>query len=144
MVLYTDIFFQDGAPNAAASEAFLAPLRDVYSRHERDFAGRYKGEPGRILAGIGAECGIMDFFREDDADPFLDAVLRAALPAYRAVLTATADARASEADYAALYRHRARLVEWLTVEDIGIRFAKESGVPLEVIEAYGYPPVVRY
>lgn len=144
VVLYTDIFFQDGAPNPGAAEAFVAPLRDVYTRHGREFSSRYKGEPGRILAGLGAECGIMDFFREEDAEPFLDEVLRAALPGYRAVLAATADTRARDEDFAALHRHRARLVEWLTVEDIGIRFARESGVPLEVIEAYGYPPVVRY
>jgi len=144
IVLYTDIFFQDGQPNEAAREVFAGHLEPVYARHGRDFAKRYKGEAGRILAGIGGESGIMDFMQEGDADPFLDDIMQAALGAYRDVLESASGLEATDEHYAAMFRHRARLVEWLTMEDIGIRFAIESGVPLALIESYGYPPVVRY
>ena len=30
------------------------------------------------------------------------------------------------------------------LEDIGILFARASGVPMHVIENYGFPPAVRY
>jgi hypothetical protein len=70
--------------------------------------------------------------------------MQAALDAYRDVLETARDLEATDEHYAAMFRHRARLVEWLTMEDIGIRFAIESGVPLALIESYGYPPVVRY
>jgi len=144
VVLYTDIFFQTGRPNEIAKDIFTAALKAVYDRHERNFADRYKSKPGQILAGLGAECGVMDFFQEADADPFLDELLQAALPAYREILMLTHDDTPTDDDYAAMNRHRARLLEWLTVDDIGIQFAKQSGVPLQVIEAYGYPPMVRY
>ncbi|MFW2404422.1 MAG: hypothetical protein ACN4GT_06615 [Gammaproteobacteria bacterium] len=144
IVLYTDIFFQDGEPNEASREIFAAHLQPVYARHGHDFAKRYKGEAGRILAGIGGESGVMDFMQEADADPFLDEIMQAALSAYRDVIDATSDLEAVDEHFAAMHRHRARLVEWLTMEDIGIRFAIESGVPLSLIESYGYPPVVRY
>lgn len=144
IVLYTDIFFPTGTPNPAARQRFADGLERVYERHGRDFATRYKAEPGRILAGIAAECGIMDFFPGTDADPFLDDLLPAALAAYREILDLSVDDESTVDDVAAMFRHRARLVEWLTVEDIGIQFARASGVPLSIIEAYGYPPVVRY
>lgn len=144
IVLYTDIFFPTGTPNPAARQRFATALEGVYDRHDRDFETRYKTEPGRILAGIAAECGIMDFFPGTDDDPFLDDLLPAALAAYREILDLTADNEPTDDDVAAMYRHRARVVEWLTVEDIGIEFAKASGVPLSVIESYGYPPIVRY
>ncbi|NND37851.1 MAG: hypothetical protein HKN81_12035 [Gammaproteobacteria bacterium] len=144
IVLYTDIFFQDGEPNDGAKALFARHLQPIYEAHGRDFAARYKGEAGRILAGIGGETGVMDFMQEADADPFIDEIITAALSAYREVLDTTVGLEPSEAQYDAMYRHRARLVEWLTMEDIGIRFAVESGVPLALIESYGYPPVVRY
>jgi hypothetical protein len=43
-----------------------------------------------------------------------------------------------------MYRSRARIVEWITVEDVGVRIAKDNGIPLEIIESYGFPPVVKY
>jgi len=144
VVLFTDLFFQTGERNEAAQEVFASALEEVYERHGRAFGNRYKSEPGRILAGIAAECGILDFLKEKDAEPFIDELLHAALPAYREILELTGDDAPRDQDYAATYRHRGRLVEWLTVDDIGIQFAKQSGVPLGVIEAYGYPPVVRY
>lgn len=144
VVLFTDIFWQNGEPNQVAKEAYANALREVYDRHDRDFAGRYKSEPGQILAGLAGECGILDFMKEEDAGPFIDDLLHAALPAYRAIVEQAADDTPKAEDYAAMFRRRGRLVEWLTVDDIGIQFAKQSGVPLEVIESYGYPPVVRY
>lgn len=144
VVLITDILFQNGQVNEAAKELFANALKSVYDRHDRGFDDRYKSEPGRILAGIAGECGILDFFKEADADPFIDDLLHAALPAYREILEMLGDVVPTDEDFAAMHRHRARLVHWLTVDNIGIQFALQNGVPLRVIEEYGYPPVVRY
>ena len=144
VVLFTDIFFQTGEENEAAQDIFQAALKSVYDRHDRVFTDRYKDKSGRILSGLAAKCGVMDFFQEADADSFLDDLLHGVLAAYRDILTLTRDEVPTGEDYSAMNRHRARLVEWLTVDAIGIQFAKENGVPLQVIEAYGFPPTVRY
>jgi len=144
IVQFTDIFFQDGRPNNDSAEVFAEALQGAYDEHGREFGNRFKTTTDRILAGIASEQGVMDLFKVEDAGPFLDDLLTAALRGYQAVLDQTRDGEPSDDDYAQRNRHRARLVEWLTVDAIGIQFAKESGVPLEVVEAYGYPPVVRY
>jgi hypothetical protein len=144
VVLFIDLFYQNNVPNPAATEVFEVALKNVYDRHDKNFAERYQPKTSGILAGLAARCGVMDFFQETDADPFIDELLHAALAAYRDILTLTLDDIPADEDFTVMNEHRARLVEWLTVSDIGIQFAKQSGVPLQVIEAYGYPPVVRY
>jgi hypothetical protein len=144
VVFCIDVFFQNNKPNPAAIEILTTALKPVYERHERDFDDRYKGESGRILAGLVSECGVMDFFAASDSDSFPDELLHAGLAAYRDIVTLTSDDVPTDDDHVAMNQHRQRLLEWLTVDDIGIQFAKESGVPMSVIEAYGYPPLVRY
>jgi len=144
VVLYFDLFFQHGCPDDAIRRQFSGVLQPAYGRHGREFGARFKAEPGRILAGAAAECGVMEFMPEHQADPFASELLHAGLGAYREIVATTGQQKPESADFDAMFRHRARLVQWLTCEDIGIRFALDSGVPLELIEAYGYPPVVRY
>lgn len=144
VVLFIDLFFQNGQPNEEATGVLEAALKTVYERHGKSFIERYMPNTDGIMAGLASGRGVMNFYKESDADPFIDELLHAALAAYREILALTRDKTPADDDYKAMYRHRARLVEWLTVDDIGIQFARESGVPLNVIEAYGYPPVVRY
>lgn len=143
VVVCIDLVVQTGEPQPEAQALFADALRPAYEGAGGDFAKRYKAEPGRILAGIAAECGIMDFYQASDEPP-LDALFDATLSAYREVLAMTAEDEPTDADYRETNRHRARLVEWLMLEDIGIQFARKSGVPMSVIEAYGFPPQVRY
>ena len=79
-----------------------------------------------------------------DGDPPLDQLLAATLSAYRQVVAMCRHDQPTPADHDAVFRHRARLVEWLMLEDVGILFARASGVPMAVIENYGFPPRVRY
>jgi hypothetical protein len=144
VVLFIDLFFQNNLPNPSATEIFEAAIKPVYDRHDKNFAERYMPKTSGIMAGLASGCGVMNLYKASDADPFIDELLHASLAAYREILALTRDDSPTDEDYATMNRHRARLVEWLTVSDIGIQFAMESGVPLPVIEAYGYPPVVRY
>lgn len=144
IVCCIDLVVQTGDQHPAAQELFAAALQPVYEAAGRDFGTRYQSEPGRILAGLAAECGVMDFFQPADGEPPLDDLLSATLNAYRQVVDMCRDDEPTAADYDALFRHRARLVEWLMLEDIGILFARASGVPMQVIEHYGFPPQVRY
>ena len=47
-------------------------------------------------------------------------------------------------DYEHMNRSRARLIEWIMLEDYGIKVARENGITMEMIEAYSFPPAVRY
>ena len=96
-----------------------------------------------ILGCNAAECGFLNFFAEEDIS-FLDDVIHGVLPAYRAILAATPGTRATQDDFTCMYRFRARFVEWFITENIGHRIARANNIPLETIEAYGFPPVIKY
>jgi len=144
VVVCIDLVNQTGEANLAAQKIFADALQPAYEKTGHAFGMRYKAEPGRILAGIAAECGVMDFFQPEQTEPPLDALLDATLEAYHQVVDMCRADEATAADYEAVFRHRSRLVEWLMLEDIGIQFARASGVPMAVIENYGFPPAVRY
>ena len=144
MIVYLiDLIIQDGKTHDEEKNIISAVVKRICDKHERNFEKHYALEPGRLLAGNGAECGIMDFFKEQDI-PFLDDLIRESLPAYREILEIKKNEQPQEEDYQAMYRSRARIVEWITVEDIGVKIAKDNGIPLEIIESYGFPPVVKY
>ena len=86
---------------------------------------------------------MLNFFEEKDV-PFLENVIRGVLPVYKEILETTKNEQPGEDDYENMNRSRARLIEWIIVEDYGIKIARENGIPLNVIEAYGFPPVIRY
>jgi hypothetical protein len=41
-------------------------------------------------------------------------------------------------------KSRARMIDWIILEDYGTKVARENGIASEAIEAYGFPPVIRY
>ena len=47
-------------------------------------------------------------------------------------------------DLEKMNQSRVRLTEWIILEDYGAKTARENGVSSEAIEAYGYPPIIRY
>ena len=144
MVVYLiDLIIQNGKPHDEEKNIISAAVKRICDKHGRNFEQRYALEPGRLLAGNGAECGITNFFKEQDI-PFLDDLIKASLPAYREILEIKKNEQPQEEDYQKMYRSRARIIEWITVEDIGVKIAKDNGIPLEIIESYGFPPVVKY
>ena len=47
-------------------------------------------------------------------------------------------------DYEKMHQSRARLIEWIILEDYGVKIGRENGILSEVIEAYAFPPVIKY
>jgi len=47
-------------------------------------------------------------------------------------------------DFEKMNQSRARLIEWIILEDYGTKIARENGIAAEAIEAYGFPPIIRY
>ena len=35
---------------------------------------------------------------------------------------------------------RKKIVEWMLTEDYGVKVARQNNIPVEVMEAYGFPP----
>jgi len=144
MVVYLiDLIIQDGKPHTEEKNIIDSAVKRVCEKHNRDSEQRYALEPGRFLAGKAAECGIMNFFTEADI-PFLNDLIKETLPAYREILDINKNEQPHKEDYEALYQSRARIVEWIILEDIGIKMARDNNIPLEVVESYGFPPVVKY
>jgi hypothetical protein len=36
--------------------------------------------------------------------------------------------------------NRKKMVEWILTEDYGVKVARQNNIPIEVMEAYGFPP----
>jgi hypothetical protein len=51
---------------------------------------------------------------------------------------------AHDADFAAMHAARARLIEWMIAESLGTKIMRENNIPLSVIEASSFPPMVKY
>ena len=66
------------------------------------------------------------------------------LTVYGEILERGKNAVPRKEDYEKMYQSRARLIEWIILEDYGIKVARENGIVSEVIEAYAFPPVIRY
>jgi hypothetical protein len=144
IVFYTDLIIQDGRAHVEEKKLYFDALKAICDRHGRSFEEYNAFGAGQgILGGNAAECGFLNFFTEKDI-PFLDEVIRAVLPLYRTMLNNNSGLQATQDDFTFMYRSRARFVEWFITENIGHRIAKANNIPLETIEAYGFPPVIKY
>ena len=62
----------------------------------------------------------------------------------RNIIDRTKDDVAQKEDFENMNRSRARLIEWIILEDYGTKISRENGIASEAIEAYGFPPIIRY
>jgi coproporphyrinogen III oxidase len=85
----------------------------------------------------------MNFFEEKDIS-FLESVIEMILPVYKNIIEKAGNATPQREDYEHMHQSRARLIEWIMLEDYGVQVARENGILSEVVEAYGFPPQIRY
>jgi coproporphyrinogen III oxidase len=144
IVFYCDLMLQGDGSFAEEKNLFSAALRTCCEQHGHDYEEHRAMITGRgFLGGSGGECGFLNFFQES-AIPFLEAVMKGVLAVYRDIIKKNQGAVPDKADYIKMHRSRARLIEWIILEDYGIQVARENGILSEVIEAYAFPPVIRY
>lgn len=144
LVFYTDLIIQDGKPHDEEKKILSTAVKNICDKHGHDLEDYKAFLAGRgILGGNAGECGLLNFFEEKDI-PLLEDLIKETLPAYRKILESTKNEKPQKEDYEMMNRSRARLIEWIIAEDYGVKVAKENGIPLEVIEAYGFPPAIRY
>jgi len=144
LTLYIDLLIQDVKPHDEEKKLFSDALKTICEKHGHNLE-EHKAmlAGGRILGGSGAECGLLNFFEEKDV-PFLDDLIKGVLPVYKSIIEMKNNETPLEEDFEKMNKSRARLIEWIILEDYGTKVARENGVLSEAIEAYGFPPVVKY
>jgi len=145
LVFYTDLIIQDPKPHDQEKQLFSDALKASCEHHGHDFEEHNGMMTGRgLLGGNGGECGLMNFFEEKDIS-FLESVMEGILPVYKNIIEkAGGSEKPQREDYEYMHQSRARLIEWIILEDYGVQVARENGIRSEVVEAYGFPPQIRY
>jgi len=144
LVLYTDLIIQDGKPHSEEKRLFSNALKDICEKHGHNLEEHKVMLTGRgLLGGSSGECGLLNFFEEKDM-PLLEDLIKGVLPVYRNIVYKTKNETPQKEDYEKMNQSRARLIEWVILEDYGTKIARENGISSEAIEAYGFPPVIRY
>lgn len=144
LTLYLDLILQDGKPHDEEKKRFSDTLQAICEKHGQNLEEhRAMLAGGRLLGGSAAECGLLNFFEEKDV-PLLDDLVKAILPVYKNIIEMKNSEAPQEEDFEHMNKSRARLIEWIILEDYGTKVARENGVSSEAIEAYGFPPVIRY
>jgi coproporphyrinogen III oxidase len=144
LVLYLDLIIQDGKPHEREKSLFADAVKRICGKHGHD-ADEYKGmmAGGRLLGGNAGQCGLLNFFEEKDM-PLLEDLIKEILPVYKNIVEHANAEQPRKEDYEMMNKSRARMIEWIILEDYGTRVARENGIASEAIESYGFPPVIRY
>jgi coproporphyrinogen III oxidase len=144
LVFYIDLIIQGTKPHDREKQLFSDAVKAICEHHGQDFEENSAMITGRgLLGNNGGECGLMNFFEEKDIS-FLESVIKEILPVYKNILDKTANETPQRDDYEHMHQSRARLIEWIILEDYGVQVARENGILSEVVEAYGFPPQIRY
>ena len=144
LTFYTDLIIQDGKSHDEAKKLFSDALQNICEKHGHNLE-EHKAmlTGGRLLGGSAGECGLLNFFEEKDI-PLLEDLIKGVLPTYKNIIEKTQNDTPQKEDFEKMNQSRARLIEWIILEDYGTKIARENGVSSEAIEAYGFPPVIRY
>jgi hypothetical protein len=140
VTVYIDLIIQNGAPNQNDKDMLTAALKAVCDRHGQSLDEYQSFLAGRgMLGGCAAECGILYFFEERDA-ALLEEMMQEALKAYQQIINSNAGTTPAADDFVKMQAARKKIVEWMLTEDYGVKVARQNNIPVEVIEAYGFPP----
>ena len=144
VVFYTDLIIQDGASHGEAKKIFSDAVQNICVKHGHNIEEhRAMLAGGRTLGGNGGECGLLNFFEEKDIS-FLEDLIKGVLPAYKNIIEKGENNTPQKEDYDKMHQSRARLIEWIILEDYGTKVARDNGIASEAIEAYGFPPSIKY
>jgi coproporphyrinogen III oxidase len=144
IVFYFDLVIQDGQGHGETKALFSSAVKEVCGKHGHNFEEHNAMLLNRgLLGGIGGECGFLNFFEEQDM-PFIEDIITAVVAVYGEIIKSGKNRTPQDQDYVKMHKSRARLVEWIILEDYGIKVARENGILSEIIEAYAFPPVIRY
>jgi hypothetical protein len=140
VTFYTDLIIQNAVSDQGDKDILTTALSQVCNRYGQNIDEYQSFLAGRgMLGGCAAECGILYFFEESDA-VLLGDIIQAVLKAYRQIIDSKALLKPAETDFTAMRDSRKKIVEWILTEDYGVKVARQNNIPIEVMEAYGFPP----
>jgi hypothetical protein len=140
VTVYIDLIIQNGAPNQNDKDMLASALKMVCDRHGQSLDEYQSFLAGRgMLGGCAAECGILYFFEESDA-ALLEEMMQEALKVYQQIINGNAGTTSAADDFVKMQDARKKIVEWMLTEDYGVKVARQNNIPVEVMEAYGFPP----
>ena len=140
VTVYIDLIIQNGAPNQNDKDMLTAALKAVCDQHGQSLDEYQSFLAGRgMLGGCAAECGILYFFEESDA-ALLEEMMQEALKAYQQIINSNVGTTPAADDFVKMQDARKKIVEWMLTEDYGVKVARQNNIPVEVMEAYGFPP----
>ena len=140
ITFYTDLIIQNKSVRQEDKDSFSAELAAACQLHGQDIAEYQALMVGRGMLGeCAAECGMLYFFEQSDAALLAD-LLQAPLKAYTRIIGSAAAAPAP-GDFAAMKINRKKIIDWMITQDYGFKVSRQNNIPMEVIEAYGFPPI---
>jgi len=143
VTFYADLIIQDGAPRPEDKAVFSAALKAACEKHGQSLEEYQAFLAGRgMLGGCAAECGLLYFFEESDAALLSDIMLHS-LEAYSKIIAGAADRPAEAAGTAKMQELRKNIINWMLTEDYGMKISRQNNIPLEVTEAYAFPPLQK-
>jgi len=71
--------------------------------------------------------------------PDLCCFFRAPLKAYADIIASAAPSPSPD-DFAALKHNRKNITDWMLTQDYGVKVTRQKNIPMQLIEAYGFPP----
>jgi|GEM_PF-6212257 len=83
-------------------------------------------------------CGAQYFFARSGAALIVE-ILQAALNTYACIIGVAAPAPATE-DFTQK-QNNLKINDWMLTQDYGVKVSRQNNIPMEMIEAYGFPPV---
>jgi hypothetical protein len=139
ITFFTDLIKQNGTLRQEHKDAFTAGLAAACKLHGQDIAEYQALMAGRGMLGeCAAECGMLYFFEQSDA-ALLNDIIVAPLKAYAAIIGSAAASTAPD-DFAAMKRNRKNIIDWMLTQDYGVKVSRQNNIPMQLIEAYGFPP----
>jgi hypothetical protein len=106
VTFYTDLIAQNNEARQNDKELFRAALSDVCERHAKSLEEYQSFLAGRgMLGGCAAECGMLYFFEESDAELLSD-IINAALQVYRRIIDSGSLQKPAAKDIAAMQDSR--------------------------------------
>jgi len=139
VTFYTDLIIQSGLARQEDKDLFAAALATACDRHGQSLDEYQAFLAGRgMLGNCAAECGLLYFYEESDAALLAD-IMQSVLQAYQQIVT-TSGRKPSADDVASMQSNRKAILEWMLTQDYGVKVARQNGMPLEVLETYGFPP----
>ncbi len=139
ITFYADLIIQNGELPQEDKDIFTDALKEVCEKHEQSFEEYQSILVGRgMLGGCAAECGILYFFEESDAQ-LLESLFSGAMEAYKNIISSTR-VEPTEEDLVKRQDAYGKIVDWMITEDYGYKVSRQNNIPEEVIAAYGFPP----